>query len=66
MFLLNKSPNFHDFFGLLFETVLYSKQSSTEEFTVYKGSSLSLGCPVYAERPKVLSPLVYKSYDFVK
>ena len=33
-FLLNKSPNFHDFFSLPFETVFYSKQSSIEEFTV--------------------------------
>ena len=27
-FLLNKSPNFPDLFGLLFKTVIYSKQSS--------------------------------------
>ena len=33
-FLLNKSPNFPDFFGLLFETVFYSKQSSITELTV--------------------------------
>ena len=34
-FLLNKSPNFHDFFSLLFETVFYSKQSSIKESTVF-------------------------------
>ena len=33
-FLLNKSPNFSDFFGLLFETVFYSKQSSITELTI--------------------------------
>ena len=33
-FLLNKSPNFYDFFSLLFKSVFYSKQSSIEEFTV--------------------------------
>ena len=35
-FLCNKSPNFHDFSSLLFETVFYSKQSSIPEFTVSK------------------------------
>ena len=34
-FLLNKSPNFHDFFSLLFETGFNSKQSSIKEFTVF-------------------------------
>ena len=34
LFLLNKSPKFHNFFRLLFETVFYSKQSSIEEISV--------------------------------
>ena len=34
-FLFNKSPKFHDFFSLQFESVYYSKPSSIEEFTVY-------------------------------
>ena len=34
-FLQNKSPNFPDFFGLLFETVFYSKQPSKTEFMVW-------------------------------
>ena len=33
-FLQNKSPNFHGFFSLQFETVFYSKQSSIKEFIV--------------------------------
>ena len=35
-FLLNKNPNFHDFFSLLFEKVFYSNQSSNTDFTVYR------------------------------
>ena len=35
-FFLNKSPNFHDFFSLLFETSFNSKQSSIKEFTLIK------------------------------
>ena len=35
-FLLNKSPNFYDFFSLLFKTVFYSKQSCIKEFTVIR------------------------------
>ena len=34
-FLQNNSQNFPDFFGLLFETAFYSKQSYITELTVY-------------------------------
>ena len=33
-FLLNKNPNFHNFFSLLFEKVFYSNQSFNTDFTV--------------------------------
>ena len=35
-FLLNKSPDFPNFFGLLLETVFYLKLSSITEVTVYQ------------------------------
>ena len=38
-FLFNKSPNFQEFFSLLFETVFYSKQSSIPEFTVFSNET---------------------------
>ena len=41
-FLLNKSPNFPDFFGLLFETVFYLKQSSITDLAVYIWSCIQI------------------------
>ena len=35
-FLLNKNPNFRDFFSLLFEKVFYSNKSSNIDFSVLK------------------------------
>ena len=53
-FLLNKSPNFPDFFGLLFEIVFYSKQSSITELTVLQTKNVNCVWSSKAQKSKPL------------
>ena len=61
-FLLNKSPNFHDFSSLIIETVFYSKQFCITEFTVH--SIKCINCRQFFNRYNKQTDRFFKNDKF--